>query len=70
MVEMPPVVCSEAEMPTQLIYQKGWAMGKCEKCFRALAECQGCRGGRSNLTCSKCNNTGRVCMEHGGHWKR
>lgn len=45
-------------------------MGKCEKCFRTLAECQGCRGGRSNLTCSKCNNTGRVCMEHHGHWKR
>ena len=45
-------------------------MEKCQKCFRALAECQGCRGGRSNLTCSKCDNTGRVCMEHGGFWRR
>lgn len=43
---------------------------KCEKCFRALNDCQGCNGGRGPLTCSRCDNTGLVCSQHGGHWKR
>ena len=43
---------------------------KCEKCSRQLHDCQGCRGGRSNLTCNQCRTTGLVCSEHGGHWRR
>lgn len=43
---------------------------KCEKCFRQLNDCQACRGGRTNLTCSKCRNTGQVCSDHGGFWKK
>lgn len=47
---------------------------KCKKCHRPLNDCQGCNGGRASgmfgkLTCSKCNSTGMVCSEHGGHWK-
>lgn len=46
-------------------------MSKCEKCFRQLNDCQGCKGGRQTTgTCNKCRNTGLVCSEHGGHWKR
>lgn len=43
---------------------------KC-KCGRQLNECQACKG-RGNTgwtTCSKCRNTGLVCITHGGHWK-
>ena len=46
---------------------------QCEKCFKNLVECQACHGhagpGRMT-TCSVCNNTGLVCPEHGGFWKR
>jgi hypothetical protein len=47
----------------------------CKKCGRALNDCPACNGGRTTgflgakLTCSKCNTTGLVCNEHGGHWK-
>jgi len=46
----------------------------CKKCGRPTHDCQACNGGRATgmfgkLTCNKCNNTGRVCGEHGGHWK-
>ena len=26
--------------------------------------------GSTGLTCRQCNNTGRLCSEHEGHWKR
>lgn len=45
------------------------------RCGRTLNDCQGCKGGRATQpgggrhTCSKCNSTGQVCSEHGGHWK-
>jgi hypothetical protein len=47
---------------------------ECRKCHRPVHHCQACNGGRASgiagkLTCSKCNNTGAVCIEHGGHWK-
>lgn len=42
---------------------------KCTKCFRPLHDCQDCKGGRTNLTCSKCQTTGQVCPNCGGHWK-
>lgn len=47
---------------------------KCTKCFSALRDCKACNGGRASgllgkLTCSKCNNTGSVCGQHGGFWK-
>jgi hypothetical protein len=49
-------------------------MNACKKCGRGLNDCQACKGGRARgiagkLTCSKCNNTGVVCAQHGGHWK-
>jgi len=50
---------------------------RCEKCFKPLHECQACHGtgGKGqgffgDLTCSKCNNTGLVCIQHGGFWKK
>lgn len=45
---------------------------KCEKCFRPLLTCQGCKGQptRGGLTCSTCRNTGMVCPTHEGHWRR
>ena len=47
----------------------------CKKCHRPLHDCPACNGGRASgmfgkLTCSKCNNTGLVCAEHGGHHGR
>jgi hypothetical protein len=48
---------------------------KCTKCQRPLQDCQSCNGGRATggfgnqLTCSKCDSTGQVCPQHGGHWK-
>lgn len=48
---------------------------KCKRCGRTLNDCQSCNGGRasgfmgSKLNCSKCNNTGLVCSQHGGYWK-
>ncbi|MBE1457428.1 hypothetical protein H4W79_001642 [Nocardiopsis terrae] len=47
---------------------------ECRKCNRPTHDCSGCNGGRASdfgnrLTCSKCDNTGRVCPVHGGHWK-
>jgi hypothetical protein len=47
-------------------------MVDCKKCFKRLAECPGCKG-RPNAggrTCSKCDNTGLVCPDHGGYWSR
>jgi len=51
------------------------AMNECKKCHRPLHDCQACDGGRKRgmggirLTCSRCNTTGLVCSQHGGHWK-
>lgn len=46
---------------------------QCQKCFKNLQTCQGCSG-RSGVgtgrTCSKCKNTGLVCIDHEGFWKR
>jgi hypothetical protein len=50
---------------------------KCKKCGRQTQPCTACNGtgGRSALggltstTCSKCNNTGRQCPQHGGYWQ-
>lgn len=42
---------------------------KCEKCFRTLNDCQVCHGKTRNL-CRTCNNTGMVCSDHGGYWKK
>ena len=47
----------------------------CTKCHRPLHDCQYCNGGRASgiggrLTCNKCDNTGRLCSEHGGHHGR
>ena len=47
----------------------------CTKCHRPLKDCQYCNGGRASgiagkLTCSKCNTTGLLCNEHGGHHGR
>lgn len=50
--------------------------GKCEKCFRPLQDCPGCKGGTKlsgvfgNKTCGQCRTTGLVCPDHKGHWKR
>ena len=50
-------------------------MNECKKCHRPLHDCQACDGGRKRgmggirLTCSRCNTTGLVCSQHGGHWK-
>ncbi|WP_368679894.1 hypothetical protein R1X32_00575 (plasmid) [Rhodococcus opacus] len=50
-------------------------MAQCKKCFRPVNDCHYCNGGRASspiagkLTCSKCNNTGSLCNEHGGYWK-
>ncbi|MFT7023459.1 MAG: hypothetical protein ACJA07_002558 [Rhodococcus sp. (in: high G+C Gram-positive bacteria)] len=49
-------------------------MSQCRKCYRPVHDCSSCNGGRASgmfgkLTCSKCNNTGSTCNEHGGHWK-
>lgn len=48
---------------------------KCQKCYRPLADCQGCNGrggGHSGVfgstTCSKCDG-GLVCPTHGKYWK-
>jgi len=47
----------------------------CRRCGRPVHDCPACDGGRHNygffgkLTCSRCNNTGLVCPEHGGYWK-
>lgn len=53
---------------------KGSNMSQCKKCFRPVHDCSSCNGGRASglagkLTCSKCNNTGSQCNEHGGFWK-
>ncbi|SNS00100.1 hypothetical protein SAMN06265355_109262 [Actinomadura mexicana] len=52
-------------------------MSQCQKCYRTLQDCPGCNGGRAGvsplgdrLTCNKCRNTGQVCPEHEGHWKK
>lgn len=45
---------------------------ECTKCHKRLNTCQGCNG-RPNAggrTCSRCNNTGSVCPDHGGFWSR
>lgn len=44
---------------------------KCNKCGRPLADCQACKGkgDTRRTTCTKCNHTGQVCPQHGGHWK-
>lgn len=47
----------------------------CSKCFKTLFECPACKGGSvhgmfGKLTCSKCNNTGRLCPTHDGHHGR
>ncbi|KJF24942.1 hypothetical protein SZ00_01868 [Rhodococcus sp. AD45] len=49
-------------------------MAECRKCHRPVHDCSACNGGRASgmfgkLTCSKCNNTGSTCNEHGGYWK-
>ena len=55
---------------------KGPLMSQCQKCFKALNDCQACKGkgGGSGLfgrlNCSKCRNTGLVCNSHGGFWKK
>lgn len=51
-------------------------MSQCQKCFKALNDCQACKGkgGGSGifgrLNCSKCRNTGLLCSSHGGFWKK
>lgn len=48
-------------------------MSKCDKCGRELVRCSACKGhpnpsalgGLTRLTCSTCNNKGRVCPTHG-----
>lgn len=51
-------------------------MAQCPKCFKALNDCQSCKGkgGGSGifgrLNCSTCRNTGLVCSTHGGFWKK
>lgn len=40
----------------------------CKKCFKKLHTCTACNG-RPNAggrTCSKCNNTGLLCVDHDG----
>jgi hypothetical protein len=54
--------------------RRGLLTMECRKCHRRLHDCQGCNGGRASglggkLGCSKCNSTGLVCSQHGGHWK-
>ncbi|ODQ87169.1 hypothetical protein BHQ18_24725 [Mycolicibacterium flavescens] len=60
------------------MHEQGFRPGgftvECKKCHRPLHDCSGCNGGRASgiggkLTCSKCNSTGVVCSQHGGHWK-
>jgi hypothetical protein len=43
---------------------------KCEKCHRDLYICQICKGNQGSLSCSNCKNSGMVCPEHGGYWRR
>lgn len=45
-------------------------MNKCEKCFRPLHTCPGCKGVRNHLICGQCRNTGNVCASHGGFWEK
>lgn len=47
-------------------------MLRCEKHYLPLQKCQACNGqpGRSGGTCSVCRNTGQVCPQCGGYWKR
>lgn len=59
---------------TQQPQAKEFDMAECRKCHRPVHDCSACNGGRASgmfgkLTCSKCNNTGSTCNEHGGYWK-
>lgn len=61
-------------LETRQTTTKGITMSNCKKCHRPLHDCGACNGGRASgifgkLTCSKCNSTGVVCNQHGGHWK-
>ena len=38
---------------------------QCQRCFRALTECQTCKG----KGCNRCTD-GLVCPEHGKFWKK
>lgn len=48
---------------------------KCRKCNKEVRDCGTCRGqgtvggigGRSN--CTRCDGTGKQCLEHGKHWR-
>ena len=48
----------------------------CAKCHKRLHECPACKGGSARgmfgmLTCSKCDNTGLLCITHdGAHGRR
>lgn len=50
-------------------------MVKCNKCLRALHDCQNCRGrgGISSFghwtNCKNCQETGFVCSVHHGFWR-
>lgn len=47
----------------------------CKKCGRRTQDCTACKGSGGSggplggLTCSKCNNTGQQCPQHGGYWQ-
>ena len=49
---------------------------KCEKDGAPLQTCNVCKGQTKTsflgdrLSCKACNNTGFVCPNHGGNWKR
>lgn len=47
---------------------------QCKKCGRTLDDCPACNGGRGSghfviLRCSRCDNTGLVCVRHAGFWR-
>lgn len=66
--------CDARYVRSDEAHEKEKPMANCRKCSRPVNDCGSCNGGRAHgiggkLTCSKCNNTGSTCNEHGGHWK-